>query len=410
MVHPLPDRQSQDTTAPASAKQVARCTWRDSSPYTTATDAAVLRRGPSCPRRVDGCSRRIPTVAAGTKLHVSTWLLAPALLAAVVLLSPPALVDPDTLSHLAAGRVIVETGTVPLVDPFTFPCPTARWHNPEWLADVLWFRVQRLGGEAALQGIKLAVIGLGLLLTVCWAVRLGAPAPVTLLLLLALLPAAASRFTVRNDVFAFVLIPLYGLLVEEAHERPLAWAALLPVGWLWANLHASFVLGWLVIAAALLQRVAARRPVPWRWALPTLLVHPLLPLLGPEGAGAYVQLWDHAVGASTYREAITEWKSPLLSRAHLALLPLHLCALAGVVGLLRPTPRPRLGVALLVVSGFGLAYVSRRFIPFVGILSVPAVATLLAEWGRAWRPSARLWTSAALGALVLGYLVFAVRV
>src|SRR2546423_13708580 len=54
--------------------------------------------------------------------------------------------DYDELWHLAAGRVIAETGSVPAVDPFTFTAGETPWINTNWLAQVVLWTLYRAGG------------------------------------------------------------------------------------------------------------------------------------------------------------------------------------------------------------------------------------------------------------------------
>ena len=331
-----------------------------------------------------------------------TWGLAAAAVVVLVLLAPSALADADTLSHLAAGRWIVEHDGIPRHDPFTFPRPAAAWSNPEWLGDLAWFGLWSVGGVAALQGAKLA-----LLVFAGWlATRVGrvlrAPTALLLLLFIGYLPAAASTLTTRNHIHAYWLLPAFALIVFSQQRRPWLWLTLLPLGWLWANLHASFALGCLLLALLVSGRILAREPIAWRYALPALLIQPALPLFNPQGPALYRQLWDHVAGIDVYRSLLVEWKSPLESSAWLGVLPLH--AFTLVLALVFPAlvrERRLWGPLAGAIVGLAMAYASRRFLALPAILGGAVVAAGLRRVTFAWSPAAR--TRAAVGSVAIAF-------
>src|SRR5262245_6567152 len=65
--------------------------------------------------------------------------------------------DFDELWHLASGRVIVETASVPEKDPFTFTAGEARWVNTNWLAQLVLWTVYRRGGFALVWLLAIAL-------------------------------------------------------------------------------------------------------------------------------------------------------------------------------------------------------------------------------------------------------------
>jgi hypothetical protein len=326
----------------------------------------------------------------------STPAAAVLLVVATVLVSPWRMVDPDGLSHLAVGRLIVETGTVPRTDPFTFAAPERAWSNPEWLGDVAWFVAFRAGGEPGVVALRLALVILGVLLALRLARRQGAGTLPAFALLLAVLPAGLARFTERNHVHALWLIPAFGLVLwplvragsgvgdppadapaAGSRTRRLVGLALLMI--VWANLHGSFPLAWLLLVAALAQAVVAgeaRRPGV-RGVIALLALAPLLGMVSPHLWRNYGQLLDHLAGAATYRSVIVEWRPPLAAPAPLMHLPLHLLAAVGVASFVPRCNRREAGAAVLLLVGLVLAYASQRFVPEAAMLAVPPVAANL---------------------------------
>ena len=317
------------------------------------------------------------------------------LLGCMLLAGPWRVMDTDTLSRLAVGRQIAQSGTVPTSDPFTYAAPEVRWINPEWAGDLLWYGAHQLGGEPALVALGLGLAALGLMLTLLWVTRGGASPVLAVALLLATLPAVADLLHARNYLHAYWLIPLYIVILQRGGRW--LWL-LLPAAVLWANLHSSFVLGWVLLAAALARRILIpdgswgqrlrARPVPLLLGL--LALHPLLAMAGPHGAGVYGQLWDHLHNAEIYRQWVLEWRPPHEARGLLAQIPLHLMGVFGLISFLPRCNRRRLGAVLRVVTALALAYSSCRFLGLLMVLAAPDVAINMGRWiGGSPRPLAR---------------------
>src|SRR2546428_5591140 len=92
-----------------------------------------------------------------TSALVLRWLLFTAIfsLAAV----PP--LDPDLWWHLANGRLIITTGTIPHVDLYSFSAAGQPWVMHEWLADLMMYLVYQLGGLPLLVAISAGVVAAG---------------------------------------------------------------------------------------------------------------------------------------------------------------------------------------------------------------------------------------------------------
>ena len=180
--------------------------------------------------------------------------------------------DGDTFWHIAAGQWILDHGSAPRADPFSYSFAGAPWTAHEWLSEVLmalayraagWNGVLLLAGFAAAATAGLLAIHLG---------RYLRPLPRSLVLYFGLICCAGSLLA-RPHLLALPALELWtaGLLVAAEERRaPSYW--LLPVMTVWANLHGSFVLGLALtapFAADALARSEAgdRIRLARRWAL-----------------------------------------------------------------------------------------------------------------------------------------------
>jgi hypothetical protein len=334
------------------------------------------------------------------------------LVAALYCFMPQRASDTDTLSRLAMGRLQTHRLALPASDPFTFAAPNVRFGNPEWLGDLALFAIYDHFGESGLQLYALALGALGYLLALGLGVAWGADVALLLALLLCTLPVVGPRIGARNDLHTLWLLPAFAWLAwraESARAHGTAWrelSALLMLGALWANLHGSFVLGALLLAALLFDTRAARPRWPG-WCV--LALYPALPWLGLSGSSSYAQLLDHLHGAAVYRALISEWRSPLSSGGLLAILPLHVIALLGGIALWRERARNRVLVVALFLLGGLLAYGSRRFLPLMAAAMVPAAAPAIGRWLGGLRRRSPLLAPSLGVALLVGYLSLGLR-
>jgi hypothetical protein len=181
----------------------------------------------------------VRSVSSGTVLR---WLLFTAIfsLAAV----PP--IDPDLWWHLANGRLMIATLSIPHVDVYSFSAAGQPWVMHEWLADLGMYGLFKLGGLPVLVAFFGAVVvaSAGCLYWLLRRASLTSIAAVVLTLVGALAGSTAwgSRPQLLNTLFAGVL--LIGLFCYR-QGRLQAWM-LPPFLWLWANLHSGFVVGLIV--------------------------------------------------------------------------------------------------------------------------------------------------------------------
>ncbi|HEY2661476.1 MAG TPA: hypothetical protein VGI79_17285 [Caulobacteraceae bacterium] len=186
------------------------------------------------------------------------------LLLAMALFDPRLLNDGDTYWHLTAGDWMLSHGQVPHTDPFSFTRAGAPWQAHEWLSEVVMALAFRLGGWAGvvtLYGLSLAA--LALLLTAGLRRYLSA---LSLGLTLALaLACVAPNLLARPHILILPIVVAWtaGLLKARAAGRapPLVAAGLML---LWANLHGSFVFGFLLLGGFAFEALYGAQPAE-RW-------------------------------------------------------------------------------------------------------------------------------------------------
>lgn len=292
---------------------------------------------------------------------------------------PRALHDPDTYWHIAAGRWIIAHHAVPHHGIFSQSMAQAPWVAHEWLSEVLIAAVyDRTGWDGLVIATALAgaaSVALLLRLLLRWL------DPAQAMIATALgWDLAFFHMLARPHVFALVILVFWvGVLVEaRARSRaPPLW--LVPLIVLWANLHASWILGFglagLLGAEAVLE--AEDWPARWRavrgWGLfgVAALAGASITPFGVDGLLLPFKL----TGMSFAMQAVSEWRSPNFQPFH----PLELWLALVFIGALAfgwRLPLPRV-IILFVLLHETLQH--QRYIDVLGLVTPILVAPALGE-------------------------------
>ena len=238
---------------------------------------------------------RHPSLEAGV-------LLAFVIVAVRVGLSP--LHDNSFLTHLATGRIILDTHHVPTHDPYSWTAHGHAWTVQSWGASVIYASAERWIG---LVGIRLVDTACTVaLVAIMWRLTRPLTGLVARLLVGCLVVAIGTGLWVERPLlFGAVALGLVLLAAEDQLDP--RW--LVPTMWIWVNTHGSFPFGpvvlvllafgrwlderqapkvelralaWTVLGTAL----GAVGPIGWR-----ILVFPF-ELLGKREAFAQIQEWQ----------------------------------------------------------------------------------------------------------------------
>jgi len=221
--------------------------------------------------------------------------------------------DGDTSWHLAAGRLILDARAIPRTDPFSFTFAGHAWTAHEWLAEVAMALVDRVAGWAGVAILFAGAIAIALGLIAREFLRT-LPFRYALLALAFLVAVLAPFMLARPHVLTwpiFVLWLLALLRARDEHRAPrLGWAALMIV---WANLHASYLIGIGIAVLFALEALIAekhKRAVVTGW-LSFGLASLLFAALTPHGIQGF--LYPLQVSGMKSLPLIQEWRSSNLS-------------------------------------------------------------------------------------------------
>jgi hypothetical protein len=268
----------------------------------------------------------------------------------------------DLYLLLGTGRFISAHGFV-WHDPFPTIAQGLPWHNQQWLAELIFFRVSRAVGLTGLALFYAVLLGLPLL-GLLWRCRRKRPPLLlvgTLFYFVGLLPIIHPR-AAGFTLLAFSLLVL--LVLSDSNRSLVAIPALFLV---WANLHGGFVAGLLLIAFVAMGLAVDRlRSLPgsasWR-RIGLLALGGALALAATFGTPLGRDIWSYV--ASFRNPALSlgthEWETAFQAAPPAAYV---LAAAAFAAWLWVTVSRPRPLTPLLVSLGFVLlgAYSIRNLV------------------------------------------------
>lgn len=151
--------------------------------------------------------------------------------------------DGDTGTHLRTGQMILETGTVPTTDPYSFSRPGQRWYAWEWAWDVAFAKIDAAGGLTAVALATLAI----LCITFYWLFRHSLARchnPVIAVIVTGLcMIESSNHWLARPHAVSFLFLVFAIWWIER--NRATKWKVVLALPLLtiaWANIHGGFVL------------------------------------------------------------------------------------------------------------------------------------------------------------------------
>jgi tetratricopeptide (TPR) repeat protein len=354
-----------------------------------------------------------------TKLNV-VLASAAALLGAAAWFQP-SVAGSDLWWHLAAGREIVATHSVPMADHFSYTFAGHRWMHHEWLWGTGYWLIYRIRPDAvALANLALLFAIFGVAGFVAWRhtrSALGAGA--------ALWAAAATSYWFLDIRPHEVTLLFVGIVLATRRERFARWLWA-PLMALWCNLHGGFVFGFgaiglLALVETVEDSLEKRRPSvdPTLWLGVALAA--LAFLANPWGWHILEYPAAYLNADSPFR-SILEWQAPPFTldprsfAGRFFLLLLAAVSGAAVEIDARVRGGRRRGdmylVSLAAVTA-AMALTSRRFIPLFALTSLPLVARAVAAaaaLARAQlRPQAADLAERALPAAALAVALFLCR-
>lgn len=212
--------------------------------------------------------------------------------------------DNSLFTHIATGRLILATGSVPTSDVYTYTADGAPWVVQSWAVSVLYAGLEQVFGTGAIRVFS-GLTGAGVFVALWVAAR-----PLNLVirsLAVGILAVSSVLYlTPRPTLFGVAFL----VLAVTAARGLIPVVTLVPVGILWVNAHGSWPMGLAVIGVLLvgvaLDRGDWRKPLTAALALSGGL---LVGAVGPLGVNGLT----FPLSMSSRQDVlgyIVEWRRP----------------------------------------------------------------------------------------------------
>lgn len=153
----------------------------------------------------------------------------------------------DLGRHIAIGKIITETKSIPKTNLFSFTNPSYLFINHHWLSEVVFYGIYSMFGGLGLQIIKIACIGVALYIIYNFKFKIYNFKSVFLSYLICV-PLLLDRIHIRPEIFGYVFFSiLLVYLLNKKQFHALDYLGIFLIMMLWVNMHISFVFGIFVV-------------------------------------------------------------------------------------------------------------------------------------------------------------------
>lgn len=292
--------------------------------------------------------------------------------------------DPGLGWHLSTGEYVSSTGSIPKSDPFLFPELRSSWIADQWLADLIFYKLQRILSWSGLYAILIIVYAASFsLLPLITGNRVAAhPLAIPLAVIYCFI-LGSIHFICRPVIFSFLCFSaLFSLLYlkSKSGKYTFSWPEnflMLVIFGFWANTHPSFILGFALLFFYLLESVLVKNRDVCGNIIKTTLLSLLATMLNP----AFLNLHESVLFLGKSKFAINnyvEWQPIPVSDPLFGYVALPLLCFLILVFLRRFIPANNNVFAFLSLVVFFIASLRAvRFMPYYGIVSVPVVTALV---------------------------------
>lgn len=218
----------------------------------------------------------------------------------VALLASQPIKDNSFLWHVRAGAIQLADGVVLVADPFSTGKMGTPWRTQSWLLELLYAQIESMSNSLVWVSVFVFVLGTMTAGVIGVSIYRSTASPLTLsIAMIAMIWLAGPLLQPRPVIVSYLLL---ALLVVVLQNRSSAVWLIVPIIWIWAAVHGSWIIGGGLIILELV-RTSDRR------LLRAGIAAFAATFLTAHGIGVWEILADFA-GAQGALALIDEWQTP----------------------------------------------------------------------------------------------------
>ena len=290
--------------------------------------------------------------------------------------------DNSFLWHIRAGDVQSATGSVIDQDVFSFTSLGMVWRTQSWLVELLYSGIHGSGSSLVWVNWMVLIVGVATIAFIGIAMYRSVASTVVVGFTLMVAVWLLGPFLQPRPVLVSFLALAAMVVILQNRDRVL-WLVV-PVIWVWAGVHGSWIIGGLLLALEWLRTWDHR-------VFKVGVVSLVATLATAHGLGTWLVVYEFASSQEALAQ-MQEWKAP--DFGGLAQMP-YLAVIAGVI-VASIAGKIRMRDLFVVLPFMFLGMTSRRTV-------VPAAIVLL-PWAVMAMPAVRVPKSKTRPAVVLGII------
>ena len=159
-------------------------------------------------------------------------------------------IDGDLPRHLATGRLIIQTGTIPTVEPFAYPYEGQLYVSHEWLTDVGFYLIDQYLGLTGVIVLSAALLATTFTTIFSFLTRRQDIRVPILILIIWGAAVTSLNWAARPFLISMLLLAIWLTWTDKLSrgEKIPLWAFFVTMA-IWSNLHGEFIAGMLVTIA-----------------------------------------------------------------------------------------------------------------------------------------------------------------
>lgn len=324
-----------------------------------------------------------------TEVHSVAFLF---FLALMTYYASTPIADPDVPWHIATGTYILQHHTIPTTDMFSWSSLGKAWVTQEWGFEVVLAFLAHQFGFLGLVFLNVVVAAATAWVVYRVSLYYTRTNKVAAVIVGWLSVFAAFPFWIdRPQIASYLLFAVFLWILEQVRRGkyiPLAFAPVLI--WGWANLHASSIIGVLMLLFEVvlsfvpgLGRIEPLQlPKGARWRLVASgLAGAVTGLLTPLGIKSYE--YTLLSGSSELAKHIAEWNAPNFQEGYYAHFFVPILFIVGAVVVIRKQSQP-LKAVIYAAGACYLMLMHQRFMPYFTIALALVVAANASGLGKAY--------------------------